>query len=334
MIDLHHLRCALLICLVSSLCCAEDRVSYTPAEGKRPITLVGEVLDVTGRQVIIQTANNAKQSLPIATVQGIETIYQPAHLRGIEQLELGESQAALASFREAVRSEPRQWVQRDILAWMIKAAQREQNLAVALECFREIIRTDPTTRHWEQAPLIWTPQPLPESIRSDARIWLMGHSPTDRLLGASLLLQDPAYAQQAEKRLRELSQDENGSVAALSKTQLWRLGLAAAEPSEPELESWKRQIESLPRELRSGPQALLARGYELRGLSRRAAAEALWIPLVYPENELLAARALFDAGSTLERTGLTSEAENLFRELQQRYPWSREAALARSKRPS
>ncbi|MCA8999858.1 MAG: hypothetical protein KDA80_22880 [Planctomycetaceae bacterium] len=308
---------------------AEDRVTYVPEGASSAVTVLGNVDDYTGRRLTLRTKSGAVRFLPAESVQSIETIYDPLHLKGIEQFQSGDHKAAIESFRQAIPREPRDWVERELYSWILKCALREQDLTGAIEAFLRIVKNDPETRHWGLAPLIWVPQSVSEGLREAARPWLVSPHAPERLLGASLLLLEPVYGEPAERELDRLSRDTNIFITTYAKAQLWRLKLGARDVNDIVLANWKSQIDRMPRGLRGGPQYLLSRGFELNGDIRRAVAESLWIPFVYVENERVAARALSDSADLLRRSGMELESKRLFQELQLRYPWSSEARSTR-----
>ncbi|SFH56415.1 tetratricopeptide repeat protein [Planctomicrobium piriforme] len=321
---------ACILCLAVQTAQAQDRVTYLPDGAAKPITAIGDVVDFTGAELQLKGANSI-QRIPAARVQQIETQYQPEHLQGRSLLEQGDTSAAITTLRKALEKEPRAWVDREILSLIVKADLRQQDLSGALRDFQSIITTDPESRAWGIAPLIWSPQVVSDSVRKDMQSWLEGNRRAEQLLAASILLLDPAQGEAAERRLMALTRDTHPILSAYSKAQLWRLDLTNRQVSDVSLERWRDLIERLPQELRPGPQYLLSRGHEVRGELQASAEEALWLPYVYAENELLAARALLDAGESLNRSGFTAESQTLYRELVARYPWSRDAALAKSR---
>lgn len=310
---------------------AQDRVTYIPAEAESPVIAVGEVLDYTGRELILSTLNG-HQHLPSDSVTSIETTYSPSHLQGISQFQQGLTDDAILSFQKAMEQERRRWVQREIRSWLMRCAVRKGDLRGALREFQEIIQTDPQTRFWGIAPLIWSPMAVSESIREEANGQLKSDHPGIQLIAASLLLLDPAYGEAAETQLNYLSRNANPIISNYARAQLWRVTLAGQSVTDDALSSWRSSIEHLKPELRSGPQYLLARGHDARGELRLAAAEALWIPLIYSDHELLASRALYDAAEWLSRSGAIEEAHRLKQGLLVKYPWSREASQVRSER--
>jgi len=308
---------------------AQDRVTFTPAGTNSPVIAIGEVIESTGRELVLRTLNNTQRILPDSIIR-IETTYHPDYLRGIDELKQGQVVAAQASLRGALEKEHRPWVQREIRSWLVKTSLRQQDLGGALHEFREIVLTDPRTRFWGIAPLVWSPLSVSESLRQEILPWLKSPQESERLLAASLLLLDPVHGEAAERVLEELSRNTNPLLSTYSRMQLWRLAIGSQNVSSIMQNHWREEIVRLRPELRSGPQYLLARGLAVNGEYRLAAAEALWLPYVYSDHELLAARALFDAAEWIEKSGLTEEAGVLKRELMARYAWSREASLIRS----
>jgi len=200
--------------------------------------------------------------------------------------------------------------------------------------FAEILATDPGTRHWSVAPLAWAPLALSVPLKNQARQWLTGDRPGLRLVGASLLLLDPVYGEAAQRELTDLSRSPQRPLAPLARAQMWRVRFQGMALTETELARWRTEIQYLPAALRAGPQYLLARGYLSRDARRDAAAEFLWLPTVYNDLESLSARALWDAAAALRESAAESEAMTLLGELVEQFPWSSEAAEARTMLPA
>lgn len=309
---------------------AQDRVTYTPVDATKPLTVLGDIVDFTGTELSLRSGASV-QRISADRIQQIETHYQQEHLQAQQLFANGETAEALKLLRQALDKEPRAWVDREILAMMMQAELRQQNLAGAISTFQLILTSDPATRHWGIAPLIWSSQLISDSVRGEMHRWLVSDTPSQQLIAASILLIDPVLGEEAEQKLNSLTRNTQPIISAYAKSQLWRLEIASGKVYDVSLERWREQIQRLPKDLRPGPQYLYARGFEVTGDLRAAAAEALWLPMIYKNNEVLAARGLFDAAENLSRTGLNTEAENLYRELIVRYPWSRDAALARAK---
>lgn len=314
----------------SSTLLAQDRVTYLPDGAAAPFTLVGEVLDSTGEELRMRPSGGLPQSIPADSVVEIETHYDPSHLKGIEFFQNDQIQDAETAFREALKREPREWVDRELLSWLTRCYLREGQLTAALQTFRELVSSDPLTRHWGLAPLEWSSRQVSASLRQAAKPLVVESRATDRLLGSSLLLFDPIAGPAARAELNDLARNTNPRISRLARAQLWRLTVSNGDVTQNRLINWQNDIDALPAGLRAGPQYLLARGYVQIGLPRLAAAEYLKLTILYSEHEVLTASATLEAARLIGETGLTQEADLLYRELLARFPRSEAAKLAKN----
>lgn len=310
---------------------AEDRVTLVPEGAVDPVVLLGTVEDYTGESLIIRRTGAPNDRHPASAIRSVETFRVSKHEQGLEQFEAGEIALADVTLQAAVREEARGWVQREILSGLVRCATRQGDPSAAAKHFLRITSEDPTTRHWNVAPLTWAPTALGEGQMSLAREWLNSKLAPDRLMAASWLLLDPVYGQAAESKLKELSRDPNRVVSALSKTQLWRLHMLTPL-NEVELEKWKHDVRVLPQPLRAGPHFLVGRALLQRREPTQAAAEFLWLPLVYREPEDLAARAMLEAAKALASVGQNADAMALHERMDRDYHWSPSAAESRQAR--
>lgn len=314
----------------SAAAAAQDRVTIQKPNTLRPIILSGQILDYTGQVLTIRGVGSNTQTIGADAVVGIETNYEQDHLDALAALTANETDKALDLFAAALKREPREWVKREIMAGIVRCHLRHNDWVAAARQFIDISRSDDMTRHWGTAPLVWSPLAMNAQLLQQARLWMGGDMESARLIGASWLLLDPMYGEAAQHEMRRLSQTTNGRVSSLAKTQAWRVALATNDSGAIIVDSWRGDIERLPENLRGGPQYLLARALLQADERRLAAAELLRVPLVYAENEWLAARALGEAAELLQESGLEREADTLYAELLARYGWS--AGAAESKR--
>lgn len=321
----------MLISIGSSTLSAQDRVRYYYADSSRPIIETGTIQNYLGEQLILETPNGNAKVIAADAIVEIETHYETHHRDGITDYEAGRYIEALSKFLTAYDREPRAWVKREIAAWIVRCSLRQGDRLTALHYFREITLTDPLTRHWGIAPLVWSPAEIPEQQRKAVRPLLVSSRSDERLLAASLLLFDPTSGTVAQRQLNELASDTNPRISRMARAQLWRVALMKNEVTPYILQSWREQIDQLPAALRPGPQYLLARGLAQSGELRMAAAEYLKLTILYTNHDALSARATLDAAEAIERTGLTREAEMLYRELLIRFPSSPETTIAREK---
>ncbi|HTI51904.1 MAG TPA: hypothetical protein VL475_13165, partial [Planctomycetaceae bacterium] len=192
-----------------------------------------------------------------------------------------------------------------------------------------ILKSDPETRHFRLIPLAWSAEEVSSAVRDEAQTWLQESSEAARLIGASLLVNDPVRKNAARAALRELATSTDKRLQVLAQMQGWRLELAAESISDLEILHWQDRINELSPDLRAGPAYVLGSAYAARHDYELAAATLLWLPLVDDHDFRLSARACLEAGQALDKIGQHAEAQELFREVSQRFGESPSGALAR-----
>lgn len=316
--------------LSASAACAQDRVRVQYPEKPGVVVLIGEVEDFLGESLTIRLKTSGAEIVRSDQILEVETYHTPSHREGLDLLDKGETDQALSRLEAALKEENRKWVRRRIYAALVRGYSRKGDLLSAARSFEVILVEDPSTTHWAVAPLVWSPTPVGGPLRNQARAWLTDPQPGLRLLGASFLLLDPTEGEQARRELADLARSPQRPIAPLARAQVWRTRLAESAIRENELQSWRAEIEYLPRSLRAGPQYLLARGYLTRSAPRDAAAEFLWLPAVYSDLEVLSSRSLWEAAAALREVQGDREASTILRSLVEQYPWSVEAVEARA----
>lgn len=317
--------------LDSSPVVAKDRVVLQPRDQSNPWVLSCDVVDYTAETIAVLIGSQTDvRRFPADEVTAVEAVQTEPHREGVQHFRKGEVVEAERMFTQALTEEPRGWVQREIRGWLVKCAMRRGDRAQAGHQFLQIVEGERAPREYPLIPLVWGTAEGGTALRQQARQWLTGESDVGRLLGASVLLFDPAYAEITRNELRRLSRATDPRVSALAQAQLWRLRVAAAEVTAEEFADWERTIESRPRELRAGPYFVLGRACYQRSEYDRAAAAFLWLTTVYSENEPLTAQATVEAGRSLMRLGRTPEARVLLEEAAEVFPETAAAAEARS----
>jgi tetratricopeptide (TPR) repeat protein len=261
----------------------------------------------------------------------VETYQTQAHVRGLAAFESGDLTLAENELISAANNEARTWVRQEILSWLVCCAQRRDDRLAAGKYFVRIIQSDPDTRHWSVIPLIWSAETVSRELRTEAQSWLGSSTEGVQLLGASMLLLDQQFAKSAGETLDRLTRSSDRSVQSLARAQTWRLRLVAADMTPNELLNWRERVERMPESLRGGPMYLIGRAASGRSDLEQAAADWLWLPLVYDDDEPLAARACYEAALALEQLGRLDEAVPLYDEVLQRYGWSPFAGDARQR---
>jgi len=285
--------------------------------------------DFTGKIIQFRVGTKVRQELK-SNVVGIEHKFSEGFDRAQALFNSGNYEAAEVEWKKALTAEPKPWVQREIRSWLIRSALRQDHWIDAANQFLAIVAEDPDTFHWETAPLVWTPFTLRPDDRATARAWLESDRSVARLVGASLLLKDETLGPAARQALEALVFDPSTPVSDMAKAQLWRNRFE--QPiSDSEIASWRGHINHLPETLRGGPQYLLAAAYRRRGEFDRAAAEFLWVPLMYSQHEPTAARASLEAGESLLRAARRDDAVRVLKETAADYAWSPAAAEAKAR---
>lgn len=318
-------------CLLASAAPARDRVVLQPPDRPSPLAISGDIADYTAEEIEIHlTVGKPVHRYPAADIVTVETVKTESHRAGVAAVADGDLDEATRLLEQAVTDEPRAWMQREILGWLVKIALRQGDRSLAGRRFLQIISSTPVPREYAVIPLVWETEPINSRLQQHGRMWLTGQTDVERLLGASALLLDQRFSETARTELDRLARSGDGRVAALARAQLWRLRIAASDLSDRELASWEQTIAGLPAELRAGPYFLLGRAALHRSEYDRAAAAFLWLLTVHADNETLAAQAGLSAATALKRTGRHGEARRVLDELTTRYHWSPAAAEART----
>jgi tetratricopeptide (TPR) repeat protein len=235
----------------------------------------------------------------------------------------------LAAYLRALREEPREWVQREILAQCVRCLKDLGRIEQAGDVFLSLVQRDPATRHFGRIPLGWQTGQPSGTLERKAQEWMQdSQPPAARLIGASWLLPTRHRAQAIEV-LRGAAARGEASIAALAEAQLWRTRVAMAD--EAELQRWRGLIEQMPRELRAGPYYTLAQGLAARGQHQQAALAWMRVPILHADDDrALAAAALLSAAGQLERIGEPPQAVVLYREIVRDYAGTPSSGQARA----
>ncbi len=288
--------------------------------------LSGEVLDYTGKQLVIKLPNGLQRTLPADRVLRIETQRSAQHEQADALFEQGKFEQAASLYLAEVRVQQRRWLRRELLAQAVWCQRNLNRFEAAAQLFLVLYQDDPDTPYFDCLPLSWAPRQPPAALEQRANQWL-GGSPVQALLGASYLMstsQRPAALQ----KLSQLLADRDERVAALAKAQTWRAKVATA--GDAETRAWEAEIRRMPETLRAGPYFVLGEALA-RPAPQRAALAYLRVPVLYPRSRALAARCLLEAGAALDKMKQHVEAQRLYREALERFPETEEASEARGR---
>lgn len=308
---------------------ASDRVILLVNEGSGRVTITGRIADYTGKALsIVPRVGGPARDFDASLVVDVQTSQLPAHVEGMNLFRQREFAKARSSFEDALNLEERPWVRREILAMLVRCAQREGETAAAITRFLVLVRSDPETRHWNLAPLAWGSGPASAELRAAARTWKQQKTDASRLLAASYLLFDPASEVESLLELRELATQLSPNVSAMARAQQWRKRLAEGNVTPDERRSWQSQLLQMRGPLRGGPNYVLGLAHRKVQDHNLAAACLLWVPAMMPDDALLAAQAQFDAARSLTAVGQRGEARTLLQEVIDRYAQTPAAADA------
>lgn len=321
---------ASILCALGRPALAEDIVHIATGEDGRGRTkLTGEVLDYTGRELKLKLPGGSEKLIPAERVISLETIHTAEERAADKAFKAGRFDEAASQYEKAMKAEDRTWVRRQIVAQLVWSQRSAGNDGVAGEYFVLLIRSDPATRLFDCIPLAWLPGTPSADLEQKARRWLDQDAlPPAVLLGASHLLL-AAQGTAAATKLSKLTDNDDPRIALLARAQLWRKQVASS--TNKQLTDWREAIERMPQPLRAGPYFVLGRALAQQQEHEPAALELLRVPILYPRERALSARALFEAGRSLEKLDQTAEAARLYREIVAHYPTDTVAAEAQEK---
>lgn len=299
---------------------AEDRVVVqTPGQSSR-ITVIGSIVDFTGRELVLHTGVGAGvKRFPAAEVIEVSTNYLPEHQAGLQQLADGKISAAWDNFAVALEEEPRAWVRREILAAQVKCALWTGDVSRGANRFLAIVAADDLAPHYRLIPLVWTETPPGSFSESEALRWLYGKELPAKLIAASWLLSQPSTQAQAHEALKSLAGESHPYLQRLAQAQLWRVRLETGTLSTAEIQRWEQFTESLPDVLRGGPYFLIGRAYADRQDWLSSAGAWLWLPLEYQGQRYLAVEAQWRAAQAMQAAGDVPAAVQLAQEITVRF---------------
>lgn len=307
---------------------AQDVVYYGD-DLSRSTKLQGSVVDYNGKELVLAIPGGAERKFASGGVLKIETKRTPQHEEGDRLFAQRKWDEALRAYMSADTHETRAWVRRELWVQIIWCHRYLDQDHLAGEYFMALLASDPATPFFDCIPLVWITREVSPTLETKAQQWLQHSQSAVQLIAASHLLGTPHRAQAIE-RLRDLRFDGDTRIAALARAQLWRTQ-AAITPNT--LAEWEKSLADIPENLRAGPYFVLATGFSRQLQPEAAALSYLKVPVLFPRERRLAARALLEAAQESTRLGRSEDARLLQRELMQQYPDSPEASeAARSQR--
>tara|TARA_R110002072_G_scaffold173600_2_gene328336 strand:+ start:120613 stop:121644 length:1032 start_codon:yes stop_codon:yes gene_type:complete len=308
---------------------SDEVVQRGSTPGSR-ITIRCQIIDYTGSKLTYrQSSSDKAKELSSSNVVTIRTAQTTAQKEGIKAFDEGRTRDAEFQFTEAVNSEPRVWMRREILSMMVRCALKRNDYLTAGTRFRLLFESDSETAHINLIPLLWNDLTAEGEARAAAVSWLNDEKPIARLMAASWLFFDPDYSEKSLAVFNELARSSGGRIKQLASWQRLRFQVRAGDVTDFNLERWDTNLGKLEPALRPGPLFLLGRGYVVRQDFEIAAATFLKVPLVYDSEHPLSAESMLEAGRSLTRIGLRNDAAKLYSEVLDRYAYAAVSETAR-----
>ena len=291
----------------------------------------GEIVDWIGVSLKLDQSGRIRE-IDNDEIESIETRWPPAYTQAISQIENGSYSDAARGLDEALQQERRPWAQNIILAKLIPVQQSLGQHVLAAESFFRLVSNDPQSRFLHLAPLPWETGKLGGNLpsSSQAQKWLEsgGRAGSDlaavSLVAASWLITSKPL--DARPVLEELATDLDPTIAALAVGQLWRQQKTTVNAKR--LTVWRRRLERMPQPASAGPLYTIALATSQASMDKEALRDFMRIVILHPDQEIIAAPALYRAASLLHNEGRTEVSASLVEELKSKYPqspWAREA---------
>jgi len=303
---------------------AQDSVTVKSASGTGELKIAGQVIDYNGRGLTVQrTGSTQSKFFPISQVVRVVTNTQPLHRQADLAAAAGRYDEALEKYRVALNSEPRRWVKRLIMSQMIRCYTVLGKTDWAGNGFIALLQDDPDMLYFDEIPLNWLARQTDVETLEAARKWMKSGQPVGILLGASYLLttQDRPIA---KAQLQRLITHTDRRIALMARAQLWRTEIVTANVEK--IDGWQRATDQFPVTLSGGPCYVIGLARKQQKQYEQAAVSMLRVPVVAPENQVLAASALLEAGIVLTKLNQPKRAAAMFDEINRNYPLQKRTA--------
>ncbi len=310
---------------------AQDVISRRDSRSGAINQFEGQVIDWDARRLVYDS-NGREREIPSRQVVDVAYSRTAEQVDGDTYFESGKFTPALLAYENAIREEPRQWVQRNIRAQRLQCAAAMGQIETALNEFFKILQSAEQTRHFHLIPLAWQKREISPRLAQQLQTWLEGTDEIRTLIAASwLFISD---SERAIEKLNQLKQSTRPEIAHLATAQLWRTDIITVDTAG--LRRWYSAIDLMPSRLRAGPVFLLGRAEsrqaEMSGGDVDPALVTLMrIPVLYPEQYQLAGSALLECHRILQQASRIEEAEIMKQQLQRNFRFSIAAGLLQQK---
>ncbi|MBL4883459.1 MAG: signal peptidase II [Planctomycetaceae bacterium] len=309
----------LLLLPVSNL--IADSVVYRAGKRGGRVAISGEIIDFNSQKMTFRVKSpDTIQELQQSQILAFNALYMKSHQKTIQKIRSGDYEAASQSVKNALNTEARPWVRRELMSLAVQCAINLEHWSTAATHYLAMKASDPKTRNLDLIPLHWRPVELSDIDRDYAMRDIASSNDTARLIAASWLLQSTESQQRAVAVLNELLYAPETDVRNLARCQLWRVKLANGNINDGDLVGWERQLRNLPDGYWAGPMFLLAQGYQKRVQPDLAAARYLWLTVLDSRNVGLVREATLNAAQILESLGQKKSGDRLRNEAELRFP--------------
>ncbi len=315
-----------------------DRVVVRQPNGRGRLTHVGKITEYNAVELVITARGRAASwRVPVDRIVSVTPLRSTQHQAALRHLGRGEITVAERSFQQALEQSSRKWVRRELLAGLVRCALYSGDYRRAGSHFLSLSEGPTRPRHFELVPLDWRiTGSVDAAVASEARAWRGRGNDVAKLLAASHLLRDTAYANEAETELRRLRISPDPRVRGLALAQCWRADSRNKKPTPEQLAQWTRHVRSMPLDLRGGPWYVIGLARFQSQQFQPAASALMWTSLVFDDDRHLAAHATQRAADALLNDNQPAAAGTLYRDLRRRFagtPAARESATSRNTAP-
>ncbi len=305
--------------------CAQDEVHLRNADNA-PMVRTGLIIRYDAEELVLRSGDR-EQTFPSDRVSGVVSPWDRLALPAEQLFQERQFESAYAEFGKGNEATTPAWFRQRLLAGRVRAAREMGSWFQAATAFAELLQSDPKSRFASTLPLAWSPGRPDPLLERQIEPLLKSKQPIYQLLGASHGLAG-RQRESAVATLRQLERDIDPVIARLAECQLWRL--ETQPPAASVLEEREQKIRQLPEPWQAGPWWLVGNQWATHDPERSALA-LMRIPILYPDQFQLSARALLAAGDRLQQLGRTDEANTLWQELVDRHEGTPEARAARER---
>ena len=305
--------------------CAQDEVQLRQAD-ESLVVRTGLVIRYDAEELVLRSAER-EQTFPSDRVVGVASPWDRLALPAEQLFQSRQFESAYGEFGKGNEAATPAWFRQRLLAGRVRAARELGSWFQAVTAFVELYQADPQSRFASTVPLAWSPSRPDPQLEKQIEQLLKSKQPIYQLLGASHGLAG-LQRETAVATLKQLARDIDPIVARLAECQLWRLETQV--PPAAILEEREQKIRQLPEPWQAGPWWLLGNQWAAED-PEKSTLILMRIPILYPDQFQLSARALLAAGDRLNQLGRSDEATTVWHELVDRHEGTPEARAARER---